>query len=69
MINITTITDIEKATRLLNAIHVAMQAEPRAARVLREFCEAASDQLALKDVVDSITTALGELVLLFTSLL
>ena len=46
-----------------------MQAEPRAARVLREFCEAASDQLALKDVVDSITTALGELVLLFTSLL
>ena len=73
MINLTTLSgvgDFDKATRLLSAIEAAMKFETRgAARVLREFCEAASDQLALKDVVDSITTALGELVLLCNSLL
>ena len=63
MINITTITgvdDIRKATMLLSTIDNMMKAEFRPARVLREFCEAASDQPALRHVTDSITTALGE---------
>ena len=36
-----------------------MKAEPRAARVVREFCEAVNDQPALGYVADRITTALG----------
>ena len=52
--------DIDKATKLLNAIEIKMKAEPRAARVIRELCEAVNDQPALRHVADRITTALGE---------
>ena len=60
---LTTIThtdNIEKATMLLNAVETTMKAEPRAARVVRELCEAVYDQPALRHVADRITTALGE---------
>ena len=52
--------NIDKATMLLNAIEIQMMAEPRAARVIRELCEAVNDQPALRHVADRITTALGE---------
>ena len=42
-INLTTLTgvgNIDKATRLLTAVETTMKAEPRAARVVRELCEA-----------------------------
>ena len=60
---LTTLThtdNIDKATRLLNAVETKMKAEPRAARVVRELCEAVNDQPALRHVADRITTALGE---------
>ena len=62
-INLTTLTgvgNIDKATRLLTAVETTMKAEPRAARVVRELCEAVNDQPALRHVADRITTALGE---------
>ena len=62
-INLTTLTgvgNIDKATRLLTAVETTMKAEPRAARVVRELCEAVYDQPALRHVADRITTALGE---------
>ena len=62
-INLTTLTgvgDIDKATRLLNALETTMKAEPRAAQVVKRFCEAVNDQPALRHVADRITTALGE---------
>ena len=61
--NLTTLTgvgNIDKATRLLTAVETTMKAEPRAARVVRELCEAVNDQPALRHVADRITTALGE---------
>ena len=51
---------IRQATRLLNAVETTMKAAPRAARVVRELCEAVNDQPALRHVADRITTALGE---------
>ena len=60
---LTTLThtdNIERATRLLNAVETTMKAAPRAARVVRELCEAVNDQPALRHVADRITTALGE---------
>ena len=62
-IHLTTLThtdNIDKATRLLNAVETTMKAELRAARVVRELCEAVNDQPALRHVADRITTALGE---------
>ena len=62
-INLTTLTgvgNIDKATRLLTAVETTMKAERRAARVVRELCEAVNDQPALRHVADRITTALGE---------
>ena len=62
-INLTSLTgvgNIDKATMLLNAIEIKIKAEPRAARVVRELCEAVNDQPALRLVADRITTALGE---------
>ena len=62
-INLTTLTgvgNIDKATRLLTAVETTMKAEPRAAQVVRELCEAVNDQPALRHVADRITTALGE---------
>ena len=61
--NLTTLTgvgNINKATRLLTAVETTMKAEPRAARVVRELCEAVNDQPALRHVADRITAALGE---------
>ena len=58
--SITHIDNIDKATRLLNAVETTMKAAPRAARVVRELCEAVNDQPALRHVADRITTALGE---------
>ena len=60
---LTTLThtdSIDKATRLLSAVETTMKAAPRAARVVRELCEAVNDQPALRHVADRITTALGE---------
>ena len=51
---------IDKATMLLTAVEITMKAAPRAARVVRELCEAVNDQPALRHVADRITTALGE---------
>ena len=51
--------DIDKATRLMNAVEATMKADPRAARVLRELCETVDNDPALKHVADSIRTALG----------
>ena len=62
-INLATLTgvgDIDKATKILNAIEQKIKAAPRAARVVRELCEAVNDQPALRHVADRITTALGE---------
>ena len=62
-INLTSLTgvgNIDKAIRLLTAVETIMKAEPRAARVVRELCEAVNDQPALRHVADRITTALGE---------
>ena len=61
--NLTTLTgvgNIDIATRLLNAVETTMKVAPRAARVVRELCEAVNDQPALRHVADRITTALGE---------
>ena len=52
--------DIDKATRILNAVEKAMKADPRAARVVRVFCKAVDDQPALRLVANRITAALGE---------
>ena len=52
--------NIDKATKLLNAIEITMKADPSAARVIRELCEAVNDQPALRHVADRIITALGE---------
>ena len=63
MIRLTTLThtdNIDKATRLLTAVQTTMKAAPRAARVVKELCEAVNDQPALRHVADRITTALGE---------
>ena len=60
---LTTLThtdNIDRATNLLNAVETTMKAAPRAARVVRELCEAVYDQPALRHVADRITTALGE---------
>ena len=59
-INLTSLSNIDKAIRLLNAVEATMKAEPRAARVVRELCEAVNDHPALRLVADRITTALGE---------
>ena len=61
-INLTSLTgvgNIDKATMLLNAIEINMKAEPSAARVVRELCEAVNDQPALRLVADRIKKALG----------
>ena len=60
MTSLTSITHIDKAIRLLTAVETTMKAAPRAARVVRELCEAVNDQPALRHVADRITTALGE---------
>ena len=61
--NLSTLTgvgNIDKATMLLTAVETTMKAEPRAAQVVRKFCEAVNNQPALRHVADRITTALGE---------
>ena len=62
--DLTTITGVsnnDKAIRLLSAVERTMKAEPSAARVIRELCEAVNDQSALThNIVQRITTALGE---------
>ena len=60
---LTTLTptdDIDKATRILNAVEKAMKADPQAARVVRVFCKAVDDQPALSLVAKRLTVALGE---------
>ena len=52
--------NIDKATKLLNAVETTMKAESRAARVVRELCKAVNDEPTLIHVADRITTALGE---------
>ena len=52
--------NIDKATKILNAVEITMMAAPRAALVVRELCEAVNDQPALRHVADRITTALSE---------
>ena len=59
-INLTGVGDFDKAIKLLNAVETKMKAEPRAARVVRELCEAVNDHPALRLVAVRITTALGE---------
>ena len=60
LISITHTDNIERAIKLLTAVETTMKAAPRAARVVRELCEAVYDQPALRHVADRITTALGE---------
>ena len=57
---LTGVSNNDKAIRLLSAVEKTMKAEPSAARVVRELCEAVNDQPALRHVADRITTALGE---------
>ena len=62
-INLSTLSgvgDFDKAMRLLNAVETKMKDEPRAARVVRELCEAVNDHPALRLVAERITTALGK---------
>ena len=59
---ITTLTgtdDIDRATRLMNAVEVTMRADPRAAQVLMKLCEAIESDPVLEHVTDSIRAALG----------
>ena len=54
--------DLDKATRLMNAVEATMKAAPKASRVLLELCEAVADEPALKLVADNIRSALGEMI-------
>ena len=58
--SLTHTNNIDTATKLLIAVETTMKAEPRAARVVRELCEAVNYQPALRHVADRIITALGE---------
>ena len=51
--------DIDRATRLMNAVEVTMKAAPRAECVLRELCGAVNEYPVLKCVADSMRAALG----------
>ena len=57
---LTGVSNNDKAIRLMTAVETTIKAEPRAARLVRELCEAVNDQPALRHVADRITTALGE---------
>ena len=59
---LTGVGDMEKATRLMNAVEITMIAAPRASRVVLDLCEAVDDEPALKHVADSIRSALGEMI-------
>ena len=54
--------DLDKATRLMNAVEATMRAAPKASQVVFELCEAVTDEPALKHVADSIRSALGEMI-------
>ena len=54
--------DLDKATRLMNAVEATMKAAPKASQVLLELCEAVADEPALKLVADNIKSALGEMI-------
>ena len=58
---LTGVGDIEKSTRLMNAVEVTMRAAPRASRVVLDLCEAMDGEPALKHVADNIKSALGEI--------
>ena len=58
---LTGVGDMEKATRLMNAVEVTMIAAPKASRVLLDLCEAVDGEPALEHVADSIRSALGEM--------
>ena len=58
--NLLTLSNKDRAIGLLTAVETKMKVEPRAARVVREFCEAVrNDHPAMRHVADRITTALG----------
>ena len=59
---LTGVSNNDKAIRLLSAVEVTMKAEPKAAQVVKQVCEAVNDHLALRHVADEITAALSELV-------
>ena len=54
--------DLDKATRLMNAVEATMKAATKASQVLLELCEAVADEPALKLVADNIKSALGEMI-------
>ena len=60
LFTLTGVGNIDKATRLLNAVETTIKAVPKAAQVIRVLCEAVNDQPALRHVANRITTALGE---------
>ena len=59
---LTGVGDMEKATRLMNAVEVTVRAAPKASRVVLALCEAVDGEPALKHVADSIRSALGEMI-------
>ena len=52
--------DIEKAIMLLSLVENKIKAAPEAAKVVRVFCKAVSNQPALNYVVEKITAVLGK---------
>ena len=54
--------NLDKATRLMNAVEATMRAAPRASQVVLDLCEAVSSEPALKIVADSIRVKLDEII-------